>query len=104
MSGAYSRGYFDTKVYVISSAASSTTKTLPATTGLAAYWKPLGSSVINNQVDASDLICGHHVCEINGRFIVPPGRYFAINCVDGTTFGQFYHLGIEWTEKYLQIC
>lgn len=67
---------------------------LPATTGLAANWFPLGPSTSKPGAAATP---GHGVFHhVEGRVIVPPGRYFALHVlanVIGETFVVFcgYH-------------
>jgi hypothetical protein len=71
---------------------------LPATTGLAANWFPLGTNATKPGVAATP---GYQIfTPIDGRIIVPPGRYFAMHVlasVVGETFNGF----IAWHEKQL---
>ena len=73
---------------------------LPATTGIAANWFPLGSSSSKPGVAGTP---GYGIwVPIEGRIIVPPGRYFAMHVlanVVGETFQGF----IGWHEKQLTL-
>lgn len=70
---------------------------LPAGTGIAANWFALGPSV-NSAVNA--LPGFQQSYEVNGRIIVPPGRYFALHTLASHTTSSAI-LGVEWTEKLL---
>lgn len=63
---------------------------LPATTGLAANWVPVGQNGVKAGAAATP---GYGMYEkLNGRFICPPGRYFAMHVlanVVGETFVTF---------------
>lgn len=67
---------------------------LPATTGIATNWAPLGQSVTKPSAVATP---GYGLFErVDGRFLVPPGRIFAMHVqanVVGETFLGFigYH-------------
>jgi hypothetical protein len=71
---------------------------LPTTTGVAANWFPVGPNGVKTGVTA---LPGYGMYQaLDGRFIVPPGRYFAmhvISSVVGETFQGF----IGWHEKQL---
>jgi hypothetical protein len=71
--------------------------TLPATTGIAANWFPLAPSISTAVVTLPGM---SQIAEIDGRIIVPPGRYFAVHTLGSvvTTSAQVY---IYWTEKQL---
>jgi hypothetical protein len=72
---------------------------LPAGTGLAALWFPLGNTWINSVVT----LPGHSmIADCQGRYIVPPGRYFAVHVMSSITTNT-YICGIGWTEKLLQL-
>jgi hypothetical protein len=72
---------------------------LPATTGLAANWFPIGDSWINSVVT----LPGHSkIVDIDGRVIVSPGRWFAVHTLSSITT-QTYIMGIGWTEKNLYL-
>lgn len=85
----YGGGSNDTGVRTILNATA-----LPAATGLAANWFPLGPSVGKPGVAGTP---GYQVWqEVGGKIIVPPGRYFAIHVlanVVGETFLAYiaYH-------------
>jgi hypothetical protein len=70
---------------------------LPAGTGITANWVALGPS-INSAVNA--LPGFQQAVEVNGRIIVPPGRYFALHTLGSVTTSSAI-LGIEWTEKVI---
>ena len=67
------------------------------TTGLAHQWFPLCNSV--NSVVASLGGMGM-VSYCNGRYIVPPGRYFAVHVL-GSAVGSTWMMSIFWVEKQL---
>ena len=70
---------------------------LPAGTGLAANWMPLSTTFHNKVVT----LPGHGAyVPIDGRIIVPPGRYFAVHVLASITTNT-YIAGIGWTEKNL---
>jgi hypothetical protein len=70
---------------------------LPATTGFAGNWFPI-TDTSNTAVSA--LPGFQKVFNLDGRYIVPPGRYFAVHCVSAKTDVQAQY-GIAWTERYL---
>jgi hypothetical protein len=66
-----------------------TATALPATTGLATNWFPVGGNGVKPGVAATPGYgCGRTV---DGRFIVPPGRYFAVHVV-ANVVGETFHL------------
>jgi hypothetical protein len=71
---------------------------LPSTTGIAANWFPLGPAVGFPGAAATP---GHGLwAQVDGRIVVPPGRYFAMHVladVVGSTFQGF----IAWHERQL---
>lgn len=73
---------------------------LPATTGLAANWFPIGPSASKPGVAGTP---GYGLYQtVDGRFIVPPGRYFALHVlanVVGETFVGF----VGWHEAQLNL-
>lgn len=70
---------------------------LPAGTGLAAHWFPIGETWINSVVT----LPGHAMInDCQGRYICPPGRYFAVHVISSITTNT-YIMGIGWTEKNL---
>lgn len=81
---------YDTRARVILTATA-----LPATTGFAGNWMPLGKSV---HAVVTSLPGFQQVIDLDGRFIVPPGRYFALHAVSNVVnvTAQF---GLTWTEK-----
>ncbi|MBX4216099.1 hypothetical protein KW797_04080 [Candidatus Parcubacteria bacterium] len=86
-------GNTDSKVFSILNATA-----LPAATGLAANWFPLGQSASKPGVAATPGYGMHY--EVKGKIIVPPGRYFAVHVlanVVGETFVAF----IAWHKKQL---
>ncbi len=85
-------GNTDTKVRTIL-----TGTALPAGTGLAANWFAIGPSVIT----AVNALPGFQQdVPIDGRIIVPPGRYFALHTLASHTTSSAI-LGVSWTEKLL---
>lgn len=71
--------------------------TLPATTGIAANWFPLGSSISTAVITLPGM---NQTIDVDGRIIVPPGRYFAIHTL-GSVVTTSAQLHIHWTEKQL---
>ena len=71
--------------------------TLPAGTGLAANWFPMGNSVNTAVVSLGGLGMSHYP---RGRYIVPPGRYFGVHVL-GSAVGATFMMGIGWIEKQL---
>ena len=71
--------------------------TMPATTGIAGNWFPIGNSV---QSAVNALPGFQQVALVDGRIIVPPGRIFAIHTLGSvnTSSAQLY---IMWHEKVL---
>jgi hypothetical protein len=73
---------------------------LPATTGLAANWFPLGS---NSGKPGAAGTPGYQIfTSVDGRIIVPPGRYFAIRVL-ANVVGETFLAYIGWHEAQLQI-
>lgn len=72
---------------------------LPATTGFAGNWFPV-VDICNAAV--TSLPGFQRVYNVDGRYIVPPGRYFAVHCVSAKIDVQAQY-GISWTEKYLTL-
>lgn len=73
---------------------------LPATTGLATNWFPLGQSVGKPGVAATP---GYGLfSQVDGRIIVPPGRYFAMH-VMGSVVGETFLGYISWHEAQLTL-
>ena len=70
---------------------------LPSGTGIAANWFPLGYSV-NSAVAA---LPGYQIMvDVFGKYIVPPGRYFALNVLASVNTIEA-QVGIMWHEKVL---
>jgi len=72
---------------------------LPATTGFAGNWFPISG---NTNAAVTTLPGFQKVFDVNGRYIVPPGRYFALHCVSANV-AVICAWGIVWTEKYLYL-
>jgi len=72
---------------------------LPSTTGLAANWIPLGTSV---NAAVTSLPGFQQVVQIDGKIIVPPGRYFALHTL-GSVTSSSAQLGVMWHEKLLTL-
>lgn len=87
-------GKLDTRARVILAGTA-----LPATTGFAGAWMPITNSV---NAAVTSLPGMQQSYNLNGRYIVPPGRYFALHCVSAKIDIQCQY-GILWTEKYLNL-
>ena len=72
---------------------------LPATTGFAGNWFPIGGGVT---AAVSALPGFQKTVNVEGRYIVPPGRYFAIHCVSSNV-SVVCAWGILWQEKFLNL-
>lgn len=76
------------------------TTALPATTGLAANWFPLGMSA---QKPGAATTPGYGCyANVDGRIIVPPGRYFAVHVLANVVGETFVHW-IAWHERQLTL-
>lgn len=73
---------------------------LPATTGVAADWFPVGPGL--ERAAATSLPGQGLYWEANGRIIVPPGRYFSMQVLADTTASTF-QLCIAWHERLLKL-
>lgn len=74
--------------------------TLPATTGLATNWFPLGPSVGKPGVAATP---GYGLwAPVDGRIIVPPGRYFSMHVI-ASVVGETFQGFIGWHEVQLTL-
>lgn len=71
--------------------------TVDAVTGVAIGWFPLGDS-INGAVTSLPGI--QKSVAVNGRYIVPPGRYFCLHTLSAAT-STSAQMGIRWHEKQL---
>jgi hypothetical protein len=88
-------GANDTRVRTILTATA-----LPATTGLQTNWFPIGPSVGKPGVAATP---GYGIWgAIQGGFIVPPGRYFAMHVI-ANVVGETFQGFIGWHEKQLEL-
>lgn len=88
-------GQNDTKVRTILNATP-----LPATSGLATNWFPLCQSVGKPGVAGTP---GYGLfAELNGKIIVPPGRYFAMHVL-ASVVGETFLGYIAWHEKQLTL-
>ena len=73
---------------------------LPAGTGLAANWVPLGPAAGFPGAAATP---GHGLwAAVDGRFIVPPGRYFAMHVL-ADVVGSTFQGSIGWHELSLSL-
>lgn len=85
---------YDTKVLSV------LTTALPATTGLAANWFPIGMS---SQKPGAATTPGYGCyANVDGRIIVPPGRYFAVHVLANVTGETFVHW-IAWHERQMTL-
>ena len=73
---------------------------LPATTGIAANWMPIGPSVTKAGVAATPGY-GPWIA-LDGRYIVPPGRYFATQVL-APVVGETFITVISWHESQLAL-
>jgi hypothetical protein len=86
-------GKLDTRVRHIVAAT-----TLPGTTtGLQHQWFPLTNTATSAVVSLGGMGLRANV---NGRYIVPPGRYFAVHVL-GSAVGSTWMMSIWWVEKQL---
>lgn len=85
----------DTNVYTILTATA-----LPATTGIAANWFPLGPSAVKPGAATTPGYTVYNV--IDGRIIVPPGRYFATHVL-ANVVGETFNVFIGWHEAQLAL-
>lgn len=74
--------------------------TLPATTGLAANWVPLGPAAGFPGAAATPGLAVW--APVDGRFIVPPGRYFAMHVI-ADVVGSTFQGSIGWHELQLNL-
>ncbi len=91
----YGQGVSDTVARSILTATA-----LPATTGVVGNWVPVGPSV--GAPGAAATPGNGLYAAIDGRFIVPPGRYFSMHVIAdvvGSTFQGF----IGWHEAQIQL-
>jgi hypothetical protein len=71
---------------------------LPATTGIAADWFPVGPGI--ERAAAASLPGAGLYWQADGRVIVPPGRYFSMQVLADTAASTF-QLCIAWHERQL---
>lgn len=77
-----------------------TATALPATTGVAANWHGFGASTQKPNAVGTP---GYGLwAEVNGRIIVPPGRYFALH-VMANVVGETFVTGVMWHEKNFKL-
>jgi len=77
-----------------------TATALPAGTGLATNWFPIGQSWIKNSAVATP---GYGMwAAVDGRVIVPPGRYFSLQVV-ANVVGETFQLFIAWHERQMML-
>lgn len=73
---------------------------LPATTGLATNWFPLGPSVTKPSAVATP---GYGLWQqVDGRVIVSPGRYFALHVI-ANVVGETFNGFVAWHEVQLTL-
>ena len=87
-------GTGDTKVLSV------LTTVLPGTTGIAANWFPLGAS--GNKPGAAATPGYGMYAPVDGRIIVPPGRYYAVHVLANVVGETFVHW-IAWHERQLTL-
>jgi hypothetical protein len=85
---------------LVDSVAIPVTAALPAGTGIAANWFPLGPSVAKTGVAATP---GYGCwAAADGRIIVPPGRYFAMN-VMASAVAETFQGFVGWHELAIDL-
>lgn len=77
-----------------------TATALPATTGIAADWFPVGQGI--ERAAATSLPGQGLYWESNGRIICPPGRYFSVQVLADSAASTF-QLCISWHELSLNL-
>lgn len=73
---------------------------LPAGTGVAANWFPIGQSASKPGAAATPGYGMHQ--NVDGRIIVPPGRYFALHVL-ANVIGETFNVFVGWHEKQLSL-
>lgn len=77
-----------------------TATALPATTGVAAAWFPWGLSAVKPGVAGTP---GYGIwAPVDGRIIVPPGRYLAMHVL-ANVVGETFVVALGWHERQLQL-
>ena len=74
-------------------------QTLDAVTGVAAGWIPLATSYTTT---VASLPGGQLFAEIDGRLIIPPGRFFGLHVLAATVDTDF-NMGMMWHERRLTL-
>lgn len=88
-------GTADSKVRTILNATA-----LPATTGVAANWFPVGQNGVKTGVAATP---GYGMYQqLDGRIVVPPGRYFAMHVLS-SVIGETFQGFVGWHEKQINL-
>lgn len=73
---------------------------LPANTGFTTNWQPVGPNGVKPGVAATP---GYGMFyEPQGRFIVPPGRYFAVHVL-ANVVGETFQAFISWHERQITL-
>jgi len=73
---------------------------LPATTGIAANWFPLGQNGVKTGAGATP---GYGMYQqVDGRIVVAPGRYFAMHVLS-TVVGETFQGFIAWHERQVTL-
>lgn len=76
---------------------------LDAVTGVAANWFPWGANAVKTNVVANTTSIGYGCwAPVNGRFIIPPGRYFAMHVL-ADTVGDLFNVYVGWHEKQISL-
>lgn len=77
-----------------------TATALPATTGVAGNWFAIGPQAVKTDAVATP---GYGAgFEVNGRIIVPPGRFFATQVL-ANVVGETFVTGVMWHERLLRL-
>ncbi len=77
-----------------------TATALPAATGLQTNWVPVGGNGVKPGVAGTP---GYGMFQtLDGRFIVPPGRYFAIHVL-ANVVGETFQMFVGWHERQMQL-
>lgn len=77
-----------------------TATALPGTTGVAGNWFQIGPTQAKAGAAATPGYGGG--VELNGRIIVPPGRFFAL-AVMANVVGETFTTGVTWHERVLRL-
>lgn len=91
--GGTNPGRIDTRAYTV------TATTVDAVTGVVGNWFPLGTTLSSAVVS----LPGYEIrVPVEGRYIVPPGRWFAIHLLASVTTISA-QMGIIWHEKIITL-